>query len=61
MKDTKHDLKEIHFKILSEMTEGYSGADLNVIVREASYEPMRKAQRAIRFRQENDKFYFCGS
>ena len=43
------------------MTEGYSGADLNVIVRDACYEPMRKSQRAVRFKQENDLYYYSNS
>jgi vacuolar protein-sorting-associated protein 4 len=35
---------------LSERTDGYSCADLNILIRDASFQPLRKAQNATHFK-----------
>ena len=47
--DTPHTLTENEFKKLGEKTEGASGSDISVLVREALYEPLRKCQQAKQF------------
>jgi len=37
-------------KRLAEMTDGYSGSDISVLVRDAIMEPVRKCQDAVRFK-----------
>lgn len=52
---TSHDLK-----LLAEMTEGYSGSDIAVAVRDAMMEPIRKIQQATHFKHtENGKLTPC--
>jgi len=46
MKKTPHGLSESDFHHIAEYTEGYSGSDLSVLIRDACYEPLRKAQVA---------------
>ena len=43
-------LKKKHYKKLARMTEGYSGADISVIVRDAMFQPIRKVQTATHFK-----------
>ncbi|EAS02208.1 AAA-type ATPase (macronuclear) [Tetrahymena thermophila SB210] len=40
---------------IAERTEGFSGSDISILVREASYEPLRIAQRATKFKKIQDK------
>eukprot|EP00331_Platyophrya_macrostoma_P035743 CAMPEP_0176443436 /NCGR_PEP_ID=MMETSP0127-20121128/22419_1 /TAXON_ID=938130 /ORGANISM="Platyophrya macrostoma, Strain WH" /LENGTH=472 /DNA_ID=CAMNT_0017828659 /DNA_START=66 /DNA_END=1484 /DNA_ORIENTATION=- len=47
---TKHTLTEEDFAELGERTEGFSGADISILVRDACYEPLRKAQNALAFK-----------
>jgi len=47
---TKHTLNEEDFSELGERTEGFSGADISILVRDACYEPLRKAQNAVAFK-----------
>lgn len=47
---TPHDLK-----ILAEMTDGYSGHDIAVVVRDALMQPIRKIQQATHFKPVIDK------
>lgn len=49
--DTKTNLNENDMKRLAQMTEGYSGADIGIIVRDALMEPVRKVQRATHFKR----------
>jgi vacuolar protein-sorting-associated protein 4 len=46
---TPHDLK-----ILAEMTDGYSGHDIAVVVRDALMQPIRKIQQATHFKPVSD-------
>ncbi|KAL0215883.1 hypothetical protein P9112_008067 [Eukaryota sp. TZLM1-RC] len=49
--DTPHELKQEHFTHLGEKTEGFSGADINILVRDALYQPVRIVQSATHFKQ----------
>jgi len=49
--DTKHSLTEEDLKTLSKKTEGYSGADITILVRDALMQPVRKVQTATHFRR----------
>jgi vacuolar protein-sorting-associated protein 4 len=51
---TPHGLKEKDFKKLGQVSEGYSGADLNIVVREALYAPLRKCQEGTHFKKVPD-------
>ncbi|GMM37716.1 AAA family ATPase [Saccharomycopsis crataegensis] len=42
-------LSKNDYKVLAEMTDGYSGSDISVIVRDALMEPIRKIQSATHF------------
>lgn len=42
LKKTKHNLTPEQFEDLGKRTEGYSGSDISVLVRDAVYEPVRK-------------------
>ena len=53
--DTKNSLTEKDFKHLGKVTEGYSGADIGVCVRDALMEPVRKVQRATHFKKVRGK------
>ncbi|KAE8294540.1 Vacuolar protein sorting-associated protein 4B [Larimichthys crocea] len=48
---TPNDLTEEDFAILGKKTEGYSGADVSIIVRDALMQPVRKVQSATHFKQ----------
>lgn len=47
---TPHDVTEAEFHQLGAATEGFSGADINIMVRAALMEPIRKLQWATHFR-----------
>ncbi len=49
--DTPHTLSDSDFKQLGDRAEGYSGADVTVVVRDAIMAPVRKVQSATHFRQ----------
>jgi len=49
--DTKTSLNENDLKKLAHVTDGYSGADIGIIVRDALMEPVRKVQRATHFKR----------
>lgn len=53
--DTPHSLTDDDFRVLGDRTEGMSGSDLSVCVREALMEPVRKCQTAKFFRPTPDK------
>jgi vacuolar protein-sorting-associated protein 4 len=46
-----HELSESDFRELAARTEGYSGADVNIAVRDALMMPVRKVQTATHFRK----------
>ena len=48
--DTPHNLTHKDFKALGEMTEGYSGSDIAIAVRDALMEPIRKLRMATHFK-----------
>lgn len=56
--DTPNNLTEEDFERLGVMTEGASGSDISVLVREALMEPLRKTQKAKQFIPcgENNEF-----
>ena len=39
------------FRQLGEMTDGYSGADISILVREAMMQPVRAVQTATHFKK----------
>ncbi|KHN74162.1 Vacuolar protein sorting-associated protein 4B [Toxocara canis] len=47
---TAHSLTEEDFKTLAERTEGFSGYDISIVVREALMQPVRKVQTATHFK-----------
>lgn len=49
--NTPHSLTEEDFRELGKRTEGYSGADISVVVRDALMQPVRKVQTATHFRR----------
>ncbi|XP_034038596.1 vacuolar protein sorting-associated protein 4B isoform X2 [Thalassophryne amazonica] len=48
---TPHSLTEADFISLGKKTEGYSGADISIIVRDALMQPVRKVQSATHFKR----------
>lgn len=48
--DTPHALTQKEFEELGRRTEGFSGSDINVIVKDVLMEPIRKTQEATHFR-----------
>lgn len=58
--DTPHNLDEENFQDLGEVSDGYSGSDIAVVVREALMEPLRKCQTAKQFLKDSEgKFHPC--
>jgi vacuolar protein-sorting-associated protein 4 len=55
--DTPNDITEQQFEQMGEMSEGYSGSDIAVVVREALMEPLRKCQTAKQFMLTPTGFY----
>lgn len=49
--NTSHCLSDEHFKELAGATEGYSGADISIIVRDALMQPVRQVQTATHFKK----------
>ncbi|PFH33678.1 putative vacuolar protein sorting-associated protein vps4 [Besnoitia besnoiti] len=48
---TPHRLTESHFRALAAETEGFSGADISVVVRDALFQPLRKCRAATHFKR----------
>jgi len=48
---TPHGIKQEQFRQLGEMTEGYSGSDVSIIVRDAMMQPVRAVQTATHFKR----------
>jgi len=48
---TPHQLTTEHMKILGEITEGYSGSDISIVVRDAMMQPVRAVQTATHFKR----------
>jgi len=49
--NTAHCLTEENLKQLAKQTEGYSGADISIIVRDSLMQPVRKVQTATHFKR----------
>ena len=49
---TPHDLTRENFDELAEMSKGYSGSDINIVVRQALMEAVRTIQTATHFRRK---------
>jgi vacuolar protein-sorting-associated protein 4 len=49
--NTPHSIKEEEFQELGKKTDGYTGADISTVVRDALMQPARKVQTATHFRQ----------
>lgn len=49
--NTPHSLVEEDFRRLGETSEGFSGADISIVVRDALMEPVRKVQSATHFKR----------
>ncbi|KAK9126418.1 hypothetical protein Scep_015264 [Stephania cephalantha] len=59
--DTPHNLTESDFEILARKTEGFSGSDISVCVKDVLFEPVRKTQDAMFFiKTKNDMWVPCG-
>jgi len=50
--DTPHNLTDADFSTLGSLTEGFSGSDISVMVRQALMEPLRKCRVAKYFKRE---------
>merc|ERR1711970_1382973 len=46
---TPHNISEEDFRDLGRRTDGYSGADISIVVRDALMQPVRKVQTATHF------------
>lgn len=49
--NTPHSLTDADIQELARKTEGYSGADISIIVRDALMQPVRKVQSATHFKK----------
>lgn len=49
--DTPNNLNEEHLRELARKTEGYSGHDISMVVRDALMQPVRKVQDATHFKR----------
>ncbi|KEP65837.1 UNVERIFIED_CONTAM: vacuolar protein sorting-associated protein vps4, putative [Hammondia hammondi] len=48
---TPHQLGDAQFDMLARQTEGFSGADISVVVRDALFQPLRKCRAATHFKR----------
>ena len=53
---TQTSLTEADVRELGKKTEGYSGADISVIVRDALMQPVRKVQSATHFKKVRNSY-----
>lgn len=52
---TPHSLIPSDFQRLAEVTEGFSGADISIVVRDALFQPLRKCRAATHFKRIQTK------
>lgn len=57
--DTPNDLSENDFDTIGRLTEGASGSDIKVLVKEAFMEPLRRCQKAQQFMPFGDFLMPC--
>ena len=57
--DTPHALTQADFETLAAHTEGFSGSDVNVVVKDVLMEPVRKTQEATHFRHAPTALVKC--
>lgn len=55
--DIRHCLSDDDLRDLSDRTEGYSGHDISVVVKNARMEPIRKIQHSTHFKEIAEGFY----
>eukprot|EP01138_Halocafeteria_seosinensis_P007059 gb/GECG01007218.1/.p1 GENE.gb/GECG01007218.1/~~gb/GECG01007218.1/.p1 ORF type:complete len:266 (+),score=25.30 gb/GECG01007218.1/:1-798(+) len=55
--DTPHNLTDDDFRHLGDMTEGFSGSDIDIAVRQALMEPLRKCETARYFKRVRNGMY----
>ena len=55
--NTPNTITEDDFDELGKVTEGYSGSDVSIVVKDALMEPIRKCQNAKKFKKTPDGFY----
>ncbi|KAK1442263.1 AAA domain-containing protein [Babesia gibsoni] len=60
LKDCNNELSDADLEEIARLTEGYSGSDLNVMVRDARMQPLRQCMEATHFKQvtSNSETYF---
>ncbi|KAL0238356.1 hypothetical protein GEMRC1_012829 [Eukaryota sp. GEM-RC1] len=58
---TPHTLIDDDFQELGALTDGFSGSDVNVLVRDALYEPVRALQSSEFFKMYGDVYIPCSS
>ncbi|KAL2330471.1 hypothetical protein Fmac_018052 [Flemingia macrophylla] len=59
--DTPHNLTESEFEYLASRTEGFSGSDISVCVKDVLFEPVRKTQDAMFFFKNPEGMWIpCG-
>lgn len=51
---TPHSLTDANIQELARKTEGYSGADISIIVRDSLMQPVRKVQSATHFKKVSE-------
>lgn len=56
--NTPHSITEEEFRELGKKTDGYSGADISIVVRDALMQPVRKVQTATHFRKVSGTLIF---
>jgi len=59
--DTPNSLTEDDFDQLGEITDGASGSDIKVLVKEALMQPLRTCQKAQQFRKEGEFLVPCAN
>ncbi|KAI3995114.1 hypothetical protein MKX01_031916 [Papaver californicum] len=58
--DTPHNLTESDFEALARKTDGFSGSDIAVSVKDVLFEPVRKTQDAMFFYKNDNMWIPCG-
>ena len=56
---TPNELTPKDFRLLADKTDGYSGSDIAVVVRDALMQPVRKVISATHFKRVDDKWTPC--